>query len=235
MPQLGRRCLKAVRERCAHGTYIFRGDIRRPKRFRPAFGKYFTSLACWGDHDRIWSISDTRTLIEMQKLLILRNMKITIGIIEHIGWSKWRARCRAVTQKETSTTVAHSRTSPELMIEQQLRGGSKLKTRRTVCAGGRDVTAVNTSLAVRSWRRNRRKLMDVLYPTRTLWHRTRHRWRRGVSRYCRAASSVIINVESISDHTCKSFGARARRGSYPLIADVISMVHQPDETGLQDT
>ena len=74
----------------------------------------------------------------MQKLLILRNMKITMGIIEQIGWSKWRARCRAVTQKDTSTTVAHSRTSPELMIGQQLRGGSKLKTRRTVAlAAGR--------------------------------------------------------------------------------------------------
>ena len=134
MPQLGRRCLKAVRERCAHGTYIFRGDIRRPKRFRPALGS--TSLRWHVGEMTESGISDTRTLIEMQKLLILRNMKITIGIIEQIGWSKWRARCRAVTQKDTSTTVAHSRTSPELMIEQQLRGGSKLKTRRTVCAGG---------------------------------------------------------------------------------------------------
>ena len=66
--------------------------------------------------------------VEIYEPFVPQNMKITKAIISKFGYSRRCPRCRALTQGEASTTLAHSRECRE-RIEQQIRSDSELKTR----------------------------------------------------------------------------------------------------------
>ena len=63
--------------------------------------------------------------VEIYEPFVPRNMKITKAIINKFGYSRRCPRCRALTQGEASTTLAHSRECLE-RIEQQIRSDSEL-------------------------------------------------------------------------------------------------------------
>ena len=66
--------------------------------------------------------------VEIDEPFVPRNMKITKAIINKFGYPRRCPRCRALTQGEASTTLAHSRECRE-RIEQQIRSDSELKQR----------------------------------------------------------------------------------------------------------